>query len=83
MSHKMLLGRVPTEIFGVSFHRKFVEKHFQGRGPQKSTTLGLFSKVDVRNFCQLGKSVFLSCRFFRKIEKMGGYFWGFHKNLLI
>ena len=61
VSPKMSMGRVPAEIFGVSefFYRKFVKKTFRGRGPQKSTFLELFSKIDPRNFC-LGKT----CRFF-------------------
>ena len=67
---KISMGRSPTEIFGLSkfFYRKFVKKNFRGRGPEKSTILGLFSKMDVRNFCQGGKTCFLCCRFFRKIE---------------
>ncbi len=83
---KMSMRRVPTKIFGVSgfFYRKFVKKNFRGRGPPKSTILGLFSKIDVRNFCQLKKNVFLRPRFLLKIEEMG-LFWGvrpkyfFHK----
>ena len=57
---KMPMGRVPTKIFGVSefFYRKFVKKKFRDRGPEKSTILGLFSKIGVRNFSQLGKIVF-------------------------
>ena len=37
IGHKMSMGRVPTEIFGVLefLYRKFVKKHFRGRGPQK------------------------------------------------
>ena len=68
---KMPMGRVPIEIFGVSklFYRKFVKKHFRGRGPQKSMISGFFSKSDSRNFCQLGKTCFLSCRFFEKSRK--------------
>ena len=68
------MGRVPIEIFGVSkfFYRKFVKKNFRGRGPQKSTILGLFSKIDVRNFCQLGKNVFFELPFFfEKSRKWG------------
>ena len=73
---KMSMGRVPTEIFGVSefFHRKFVKKTFGGRGAQKSTILGLFSKIDVRNFCQLGKKVFFEISFFLKNRGNGGLF---------
>ena len=43
---KMSMGRVPTKIFDESefFYRKFVKKIFRGRGPQKSTILGLFQK---------------------------------------
>ena len=57
---KMPMGRVPIEIFGVSkfFYQNFVKKNFRGRGPQKSTILGLFSKIDPRNFCQVGNKVF-------------------------
>ena len=80
---KMSRGRVPTEFFGVSdfFYRKFVEKTFRGRGPQKSTILGLFSKIDVRNFCQLGKNVFFVLPFFLKNRENGGLFWGVRPNL--
>ena len=75
---KISMGRVPTEIFGVSefFYRKFVEKKFRGRGPQKSTFWGLFSKIDVRNFCHLGKNVFFETSIFLKSRGNGGYFWG-------
>jgi len=75
---KMSMGRVPTKIFGVSefFYRKFVKKNFRGRGPQKSTILGLFSKINVRNFCQLGKNVFFVLPFFLKNRGNGGLFWG-------
>ena len=75
---KMSMRRVPTKIFGVSgfFYRKFVKKNFRGRGPQKSTILGLFSKIDVRNFCQLGKNVFFVLPFFLKYRGNGGLFWG-------
>ena len=58
---KMSMGRPPTEIFGVSefFYRNFVKKIFRGRGGKKSTIfLGLFSKIDPRNFDQFGKNVF-------------------------
>ena len=61
------------------FYQKDVKKFFRGRGPQKSTILGLFSKIDVRNFCQQiysEKKCFSCCRFFRKIEEMGVYFGG-------
>ena len=75
---KMSMRRVPTEYFGVSgvFYRKFVKKNFRGRGPQKSTILGLFSKIDVRNFCQLGKNVFFVLLIFSKNRGNGGLFWG-------
>ena len=74
----MSIGRVPTEIFGVSefFYRKFVKKNFRGRGPQKSTFLGLFSKIDVRNFCQRGKNVFFKLPIFLKNRGNGGVFLG-------
>ena len=83
IGHKMSMGRVPTEIFGVSefFYRKFVEKNFRGRGPQKSTILGLFSKIDVRNFCQLGKKVFFEILFFLKSRGNGGLFLGVHPKI--
>ena len=88
---KMSMGRVPTNILGVSefFYRKFVKKKFRGRGHQKSTFLGLFSKIDPRNFCQLGKNVIFELPiFFEKSSKWGVIFEGapknfFHKNLLI
>ena len=75
---KMSMGRVPIEIFGVSefFYRKFVKKKFRGRGPQKSTISGLFSKIDVRNFCQLGKKVFFELPIFLKNRGNGGLFLG-------
>ena len=73
---KMSRRRVPTEIFGVSkfFYRKFVEKKFRGRGPQKSTFLGLFSKINPRNFCQVGKNVFFVLPIFLKNRGNGGVF---------
>ena len=79
---KMSMRRVPTKIFGVSgfFYRKFVKKNFRGRGPQKSTILGLFSKIDVRNFCQLGKNVFFVLPIFSKNRGNGGLFWGVRPN---
>ena len=76
---KMSRRRVPTEIFGVSefFYRKFVEKKFRGRRPQKSTFLGLFSKINPRNFCQVGKYVFFVLpMFFEKSRKRGVIFEG-------
>ena len=70
----MSMRRSLTEIFGVSefFHRNFVYKHFRGWGPKKSIIFDLFSKIDLRNFDQLGKSVFFetSC-FFEKSGKWG------------
>ena len=68
---KMSMGRVPTEIFGVSefFHRKFVKKTLRERGPQKSTFLELFSKIYSRNFCQVGKNVIFELLIFSKIEE--------------
>ena len=79
---KMSMGRVPIKIFGVSkfFYQKFVKKNFRGRGPQKSTILGLFSKIDVRNFCQLGKNVFFELPFFLKNRENAGLFWGVRPN---
>ena len=73
---KTSMRRVPTKIFGVSmfFYRNFVKKNFRGRGPQKSTILGLFSKIDVRNFCQLGKNVFFVLPIFSKNRGNGGLF---------
>ena len=78
IGHKMSMGRVPTKIFGVSefFYRKFVKKNFRGRGAQKSTFLGLFSKIDLRNFDQLGKSVFFVLPIFLKNRGNGGLFLG-------
>ena len=74
----MSMGRVATEIFGVSefFYRKFVKNHFRGRGPQKSKFLDLFSKMDVRNFCHLGKKMFFETSFFLKSRGNGGLFLG-------
>ena len=76
--HKSSMGRVPTKIFGVSefFYRKFVKKYFRGRGPQKSTILGLFSKIDLRNFDQFGKSVFFVLPIFLKNRGNGRLFQG-------
>ena len=73
---KMSRRRVPTEIFGVSefFYRKFVEKKFRGRRPQKSMFLGLFSKINPRNFCQLGKNVFFVLPIFLKNRGNRGLF---------
>ena len=74
----MSMGKVPTEIFRVPefFYRKFVKNNFRGRGPQKSTILSLFSKIDVRNFCQGEKNVFFVLPIFSKNRGNGGYFWG-------
>ena len=73
-----MIRRSPTKIFDKPefFYRKFVKKHFRGRGPQKSTFLGLFSKMDVRNFCQGGKNVFFETSFFLKSRGNGGLFLG-------
>ena len=78
MGPKMSMGRSPIAIFFLRefFHRKFVQKIFRDWGSQKSMILGLSSKIDVQNFCQLGKACFSRPRFFRNIEEMGGYFWG-------
>ena len=71
------------------FIESLSKKNFRCGGPQKSTILGLFSKIDVRNFCQLGKNVFFVLPIFSKNRGNGGLFWGvrpnffFHKNLLI
>ena len=75
---KMSMKRVPIEIFGVSefFYRKFVKKKFSRRGTQKSTILGLFSKIDLRNFDQLGKSVFFVLPIFLKNRGNGRLFQG-------
>ena len=78
IGHKMSMGRVPTKVFGVSkfFYQNFVKKNFRGRGPQKSTILVLFSKIDPRNFCQVGKKVFFEISFFLKNRGNGGLFLG-------
>ena len=70
---KMIMRTVPNEGFGAweFLDRKIVKIIFWGRGPPKSTILG-FSGIDGRNFCEVGKNVFLRPRFFRKIEEMGG-----------
>ena len=81
----MSMGRVPTKIFGGSefCYIKFVKKHFRGRGPQKSTILGLFSKIDVPT----GKKRVFGLPIFLKNRGNGGLFLGvrhnffFHKNL--
>ena len=82
----MSMGRewVPTKSFGVSefFYRKFVKKNFRGQGPQKSTILGLFSKIDVRNFCQLEKNVFFETSFFLKSRRNGGLFLGVRPKIV-
>ena len=76
----MSMGRVPTKIFRVPgiFYPKFVKNYFQGRGPQKSTILGLISKINVRNFCQRGKNVFFVLPIFSKNRGNGGLFLGVH-----
>ena len=58
------------------FIESLSKKNFRGRGPQKSTILGLFSKIDVRNFCQLGKNVFFEISFFLKNRGNGGVILG-------
>ena len=75
---KMPMWSVQTKIFGVLefFFRNYVKKNFRGRGPQKSTILGLFSKIDVRFFCQLGKNVFFVLPIFSKNRGNGALFWG-------
>ena len=75
---KISMRRPPTKIFGESdfFYRKFVIKNFRGRGAKKSTIWGLFSKIDPRNFCQLGKNVFFETSFFSKNRGNGGLFLG-------
>ena len=72
--YKLSMGRVPTKIFGVSefFYRNFAKKNFRDRGPKKSTIFSLFSKIDVRNFCHLGKNVFFEASFFLKSRGNGG-----------
>ena len=74
----MSMGRAPTKIFGVSefFYRNFAKKNFRDRGPQKSTIFSLFSKIDVRNFCQVGKNLFFRPSFFLKNRGNGGLFLG-------
>ena len=83
--HKMSMGRSPTKIFSVSkfFYRNFVEKNFRGRGPQKSTFFGLFSKIDTRNFCQFGKNVFFVLPIFLKNRGNGGLFLGVRLNFFL
>ena len=69
---KMSRRRVPTEIFGVSefFYRKFVEKKFRGRGPQKSTFFGAFFKNQSSKFLPTRKKrVFCVADFFEKSRK--------------
>ena len=67
-----------TEISGKStfFYRNFVKKNFRGRGTPKSTIFGLFSKIDARNFCQVGKNVFFEISIFLKNRENGGLFLG-------
>ena len=77
IGHKMSMGRVPAEIFVCrSFLSKVCLKKIRGRGPQKSTILGHFSKIDVRNFCHLGKNVFFELPIFLKSRGNGGLFLG-------
>ena len=72
----MSMGRVPTEIFGVSeFFIESLSKNIFV-GSQKSTFLGLLSKIDVRNFCHLGENVFFETSFFLKSRGNGGLFLG-------
>ena len=75
---KMSMKRVPIEIFGGRnfFIESLSKKKIRGRGPQKSTISGLFSKIDVRNFCQLGKNVFFELPIFLKNRGNGGLFLG-------
>ena len=85
ISPKMSMRRVPIEKFGVPelFYRKVVKINFRGRGPQISTILGLFSKIDHRNFCQVGKKVFFGVSFFLKNRGNKGYFWGCAPNFFL
>ena len=64
--HKIPMRGPPIEISGESkfFYRNSVEKIFRFRGAKKSTIFGLFSKIDPRNYCQLGKNVFFEISFF-------------------
>ena len=80
---KMSMERVQTKIFGESefFYRKFVKKNLRGRGRQKSTISGLFSKINVRNFCQLGKNVIFELPIFLKNRANGGLFWRVHPKI--
>ena len=73
---KVSIWRPLTEISVKStfFYRNFVKKNFRGRGTKKSTILALFSKIDPRNFDQLGKSVFFETSFFSKNRGNGGLF---------
>ena len=73
---------VPEQSFWCAevFLSKVCQKNFRGRGPQKSMILGLFSKIDPRNFCQLGKNVFFVLPIFSKNRGNGGLFWGVRPN---
>ena len=58
-------GTRPKFLASRSFLIESLWKIFsRSEGGRKSTILGLFSKVDPRNFYQLGKNVFLRPRFF-------------------
>ena len=76
--HKIPMRRPPTEISGdpYFFYRKLLKKQFRGQGPPIDDLGPLFQKSKPEISANSEKPCFLCCRFFWKIEEIGGYFWG-------
>ena len=86
---KMSMGRSPTAnfFFREFFLSKVCQKKFSRSGTSKIDDFGPFFKIDVRNFCQMGKNVFFETSFvYLKSRGNGGAIFGgapqnfFHKN---
>ena len=74
---KKSMRRVPNEVFGVRvFRSKVCENNFSRSGAPKIDDFGPFQESMVEISVKCEKTCFLRPRFFRKIEEMGGYFWG-------
>ena len=73
----MSMRRVPNEVFGLweFLDRKFVRIIFRGRGPSKSTILGLFRNRWSKFLSSGKKCVFWDLDFFKKSRKWGVIFW--------